>query len=155
MCTCRGRVCAWQRPVRVSSPVLRTDAVVALAGATKMCLCFWHFSVSKKWKHIFSRMPKSCFNLSPSHPGVMILGPWQSSGSDEPPRKADPKSNHWERSPHLLVPLSDLALWRTLRRLVSGRVPHSDMLCSYSPNPVQSWFFPAVCAFPGCFSHCC
>lgn len=112
------------------------------------------FQCFNKVETFFSNIPKSCFTLSSSHPGVLILGPWQSSGSHEAPRKADPKSSLWKRS-HLLVLPSDLVLWRTLKRLASGSEPHSDMLCSYSPNPVQSCFYPAVCAFLGFFSHCC
>lgn len=97
------------------------------------CACASGISVFQQSGNIFSNIPKSCFTLSPSHPGALILGPWQSSGNHEPPRKADPKSSLWKRN-HLLMPPSDLVVWRTLKRLASGSEPRSDMLCSYSPT---------------------
>lgn len=57
-------------PVRVSGPVLSTDAVATLAGAAKVCLCFLAFQCSNKVETCFFL---TCQNLAlPSlHP---ILG---------------------------------------------------------------------------------
>lgn len=96
--------------------------------------------------NIFRSISDSCSAFSPSPPGEPTVGPCQSSGSPEPPRKSVPQNQPCGKGAVSHQPSRSRCSGGNLR---PGTSPGSHVLCPHSPSPGQSWSLPTILCLPG------
>lgn len=146
---CMYRESAHERPGRVSSSVLSTNAEAAVARVAKVCPCFSISVFQQRGNVVFLAYQ----NLAPLSLhlllGQLTLGPCQSSGSHGPLRKSVPQNQPFGKGPISHLSPQTLCFEGHTRHLQPGTSPSSNTPYTLSPSPVQTWFLPNVSCLPG------